>query len=147
MFSRCCGSGESKSRLAKAAGVEPSGQMKNDKLHTVVVRSISKSRRAKHLSFGALLGIEMSKCTHAAVAPSTFQSHNPPTPAFIKAGAAPGTTAGVEPVFVDLPPSTRHSGHCPLLLRAFKPAVCQPSGHCPLLLRTFLPAVCQPSNA
>ena len=23
--------------------------------------------------------------------------------------------------------SSRHSGHCPLLLRAFKPAVCQPS--------------------
>ena len=33
-----------------------------------------------------------------------------------------------------------------LLLRAFKPAVCQPSGHCPLLLRAFKPAVCQPSN-
>ena len=30
--------------------------------------------------------------------------------------------------------STRHSGHCPLLLRAFKPAVCQPSGHGPPLL-------------
>ena len=42
--------------------------------------------------------------------------------------------------------STRHSGHCPLLLRAFKPAVCQPSGHSPLLLRAFKPAVCQPSN-
>ena len=26
----------------------------------------------------------------------------PPTPAFAKAGAAPGTTAGVEPVFVGL---------------------------------------------
>ena len=39
--------------------------------------------------------------------------------------------------------STRHSGHCPLLLRAFKPAVCQPSGHCPLLLGSFKPAVCQ----
>ena len=27
---------------------------------------------------------------------------NPPTPAFAKAGAAPGTTGGVEPVFVGL---------------------------------------------
>ena len=26
------------------------------------------------------------------------------------------------------------------------PSVCQPSGHCPLLLRAFKPAVCQPSN-
>ena len=42
--------------------------------------------------------------------------------------------------------SARHSGHCPLLLRAFKPAVCQPSGHCPLFLRAFKPAVCQPSG-
>ena len=168
-------------------------------------------------------------------------SFNLPTPAFAKAGAAPGTTAGVEPVFVGLPlpclppaptrhqghqghshsmsqphctrqtlqrspglkplkclkPSaaawTRHSGHSPLLLRAFQPAVCQSlkmpktlrdsfdqtlrplssvvkgvqacrlpglkclkrcaaassrhSGHCPLLLRAFKPAVCQASNA
>jgi hypothetical protein len=42
---------------------------------------------------------------------------NPPTPAFAKAGAAPGTTAGVEPVFVGLPlpclppAPTRHQGH------------------------------------
>ena len=46
--------------------------------------------------------------------------------------------------------SRRHSGHCPLLLRAFKPAVCQASnasGHCPLLLRAFKPAVCQAPNA
>ena len=43
-------------------------------------------------------------------------SFNPPTPAFAKAGAAPGTTAGVEPVFVGLPlpclppAPTRHQG-------------------------------------
>ena len=48
-----------------------------------------------------------------------------------------------------LPPKTLRgsSEHCPLLLRAFKPAVCQASGHCPLLLRAFKPAVCQASNA
>ena len=33
------GSGESKSRLAKAAGAEPAGQMRDEKLHAVVVRS------------------------------------------------------------------------------------------------------------
>ena len=33
-----CGSGGSKSRLAKAAGAEPFGQMRNEKLHTVVAR-------------------------------------------------------------------------------------------------------------
>ena len=34
-----CGSGGSKSRLAKAAGAEPSGQMRDEKLHFVVARS------------------------------------------------------------------------------------------------------------
>ena len=33
------GSGESKSRLAKAAGAEPSGQMREEKFHAVVARS------------------------------------------------------------------------------------------------------------
>ena len=34
-----CGSGGSKSRLAKAAGAEPSGQRRDEKLHAVVARS------------------------------------------------------------------------------------------------------------
>ena len=34
-----CGSGGSKSRLAKAARAEPSGQMRDEKLHAVVARS------------------------------------------------------------------------------------------------------------
>ena len=33
------GSGGSKGRLAKAAGAETSGQMRNEKLHAVVARS------------------------------------------------------------------------------------------------------------
>ena len=36
-FRKVCGSGGSKSRLAKAAGAEPAGQMRDDKLHSVVV--------------------------------------------------------------------------------------------------------------
>ena len=59
-----CGSGGSKSRLAKAAGAETSGQMRDEKLHAVVANHNSKSKCAKHVSFGALLGIERSKkCT------------------------------------------------------------------------------------
>ena len=91
-----CGSGGSKSRLAKAAGAEPAGHRSDEKLHAVVARStfqsqkckklavsdhlwklrcqksarrcgakhISKSKCAKHLSFGALLEVEMlKKCT------------------------------------------------------------------------------------
>jgi len=91
-----CGSGGSKSRLAKAAGAEPAGQRRDEKLHAVVARStfpsqnvqstpgsdhfwqlrcrksarrcgakhISKSKCAKHTSFGPLLAVEMlKKCT------------------------------------------------------------------------------------
>ena len=39
VFPMLCGSGGSKSRLAKAAGAEPSGQMRDEKLHTAVARS------------------------------------------------------------------------------------------------------------
>ena len=91
-----CGSGGSKSRLAKAAGAEPAGQMRDEKLPAVLARStfpsqnvqstpwsdhfwklrcrksarrcgakhMSKSKCTKHLSFGPLLEVEMSKkCT------------------------------------------------------------------------------------
>jgi len=54
VFPMICGSGGSKSRLAKAAGAEPCGQMRDEKLHVLVARSSS----------GALLEVEMSKkCT------------------------------------------------------------------------------------
>ena len=39
VFPMTCGSGGSKSRLAKAAGAEPAGQMKDEKLHADVARS------------------------------------------------------------------------------------------------------------
>ena len=42
-----CGSGGSKSRLAKAAGAEPSGEMRNEKLHAVVARSTFRSQNAQ----------------------------------------------------------------------------------------------------
>ena len=54
----------SKSRLAKAAGAEPSGQMRDEQLHAVVVRSTCRSQNVQSTSFGALLEVEMSKkCT------------------------------------------------------------------------------------
>jgi hypothetical protein len=43
-----CGSGGSKSRLAKAAGAEPSGQMRDEKLHAVVARSTFASQNAEN---------------------------------------------------------------------------------------------------
>ena len=84
-----CGSGGSKSRLAKAAGAEPASQMRDEKAHAVVARStfpsstpgsdhfwklrcrksarrcgakqISKSKCTKHTMLGPLLRVEMSK--------------------------------------------------------------------------------------
>ena len=38
VFPIFCGSGRSKSRLAKAAGAEPGGQMRDEQLHAVVAR-------------------------------------------------------------------------------------------------------------
>ena len=43
-----CGSGGSKSRLAKAAGAEPAGQMRDEKLHAVVARSTCRSQNVQN---------------------------------------------------------------------------------------------------
>ena len=50
VFFSFCGSGGSRSRLAKAAGAEAAGQMKHEKLHAVVSRSTfgSKSVKTRH---------------------------------------------------------------------------------------------------
>ena len=45
-----CGSGGSKSRLAKAAGAEPAGQMRDEKAHAVVARSTFASEKAQNTS-------------------------------------------------------------------------------------------------
>ena len=39
VFPMICGSGGSKSRLAKAADAEPCGQMRNEQVHAVLARS------------------------------------------------------------------------------------------------------------
>ena len=46
-----CGSGGSKSRLAKAAGAEPAGQMRDEKLHAVVARSTFPSENVQNTPF------------------------------------------------------------------------------------------------
>ena len=51
-----CGSGGLKSRLAKAAGTEPSSQMRDEKLHAVAPRSLFGSEKAKLR--------KVSRCTH-----------------------------------------------------------------------------------
>ena len=46
-----CGSGGSKSRLAKAAGAEPAGQRSDEKLHAVVARSTFPSENVQNTPF------------------------------------------------------------------------------------------------
>ena len=48
VFPMIWGSGGSKSRLAKAAGAEPAGQMKDEKLHAVVARSTFPSQNVQN---------------------------------------------------------------------------------------------------
>ena len=50
VFLMFCGSGGSKSRLAKAAGAEPAGQRRDEKLHAVVARSTFGSKKCQNTS-------------------------------------------------------------------------------------------------
>ena len=77
VFPMICGSGRSKSRLAKAAGVEPSGQMRDEKIARRCggKEHISKSKCAKHHSRTTFGSSDVEK-VNAVVAPSTFRSEN-----------------------------------------------------------------------
>ena len=72
VFPMICGSRGSKSRLAKAAGAEPSGQMRDEKLHTVVARSTFGSEKAKNTSRSEHFGSWAVEKVHAVVVRSTF---------------------------------------------------------------------------
>ena len=48
VFPMIWGSGGSKSRLAKAAGAEPAGQMRDEKLHAVLARSTFRSQNVQN---------------------------------------------------------------------------------------------------
>ena len=69
-----CGSGVSKSRLAKAAGAEPARQMKDEKLRALwrEAHLQVKMYKTKHFRVGSLLDVKIwKKCTPS---PSTFES-------------------------------------------------------------------------
>ena len=76
VFPVVCGSGGSKSRLAKAAGAEPSGQMRDEKLHAVVARSTLRSQNAHSTTCRSTFGSCDVEKVHAVVAQSTFRSQN-----------------------------------------------------------------------
>ena len=66
VFPMICGPGESKSRLAKAAGAEASGRVRNEKAHAAVPRSTF-PKCTKHT-----FGISDVEELYAVVARSTF---------------------------------------------------------------------------
>ena len=74
-----CGSGGSKSRLAKAAGAELAAQMRDEKLHAVVARSTFASQNVQNTS-EPQLRTTFGRCdvakVHAVVARSIFPSQN-----------------------------------------------------------------------
>ena len=77
VFSLICGSAGSKSRLAKAAGAEPCGQMRDEKLYAVVARSTFRSQNVQNTHHGrTTFGSCDVEKVHAVVARSTFRSQN-----------------------------------------------------------------------
>ena len=50
VFPMICGSGVSKSRLAKTAGAEPSGQVRDEKVHAIVARSTFSRQNVQNTS-------------------------------------------------------------------------------------------------
>ena len=68
-FPMFCGSGGSKSRLTKAAGAEPSENMRDNKLHGVVARSRFRNQNAEDMSlsehFWKFRCRKRGRCCHA----------------------------------------------------------------------------------
>ena len=75
-FPMIWGSGGSKSRLAKAAGAEPAGQMRDEKVHAVVARSPFPSQNVQNTPLWTTFGSCDVEKVHAVVARSTFPSQN-----------------------------------------------------------------------
>jgi len=76
VFPMICGSGRSKSRLAKAAGAEPAGQMRDEKMHAVVAQSTFEVKMYKTHQLRTTFGSCDVEKVHAVVARSTFRSQN-----------------------------------------------------------------------
>ena len=76
VFPMIWGSGGSKSRLTKAAGAEPAGQMRDEKVHAVVARSTFASQNAESTPASDHFWKLRCRKVHAVVARSTFRSQN-----------------------------------------------------------------------
>ena len=82
VFPMICGSGGSKSRLAKAARAEPSGQMRNEKLQAVVAQSTFPSQNMQSTSASDLFWKFGCQKLPAVAARHTFPSQTVQEPPF-----------------------------------------------------------------
>ena len=76
VFRMICGSGGSKSGLAKAAGAEPAGQMRDEKLHAVVAQSTFPSQNVQDTPGSDHFWNLRCRKSAPIVARSTFRSQN-----------------------------------------------------------------------
>ena len=76
VFPIICGSRGSKSRLAKAAGAEPSGQTRDEKLHPVVARSAFGSQNVPDTPFSDQFWKLRCRKNARRCGASTFGSQN-----------------------------------------------------------------------
>ena len=76
VFPMICCSGGPKSRLAKAAGAEPSGQMRDEKLHAVVARSTFGSQNVPDTPFSDQFWKLRCRKSARRCGASTFGSQN-----------------------------------------------------------------------
>ena len=75
VFPMICGSGGSKSRLAKAARAEPCGQMRHAKLHAIVARSTFPSQNVQNtLTSGHFWKLRCQKSARCCGAKNIFKS-------------------------------------------------------------------------
>ena len=68
VFPMICGSGGSKSRLAKVASAEPSGQTRDEKLHAAVARSTCRSQKCYNTTDGARTSFQVKMHKHLMLA-------------------------------------------------------------------------------
>ena len=71
-----CGSGGLKSRLAKAAGAEPAGQMRDEKVHAIVARSTFPSQNVQNTPFSDLKHLSVHQWIRFAI-PDSQQPTSP----------------------------------------------------------------------
>ena len=112
-----CGSGGSKSRLAKAAGAEPAGHRSDEKLHAVVARSTFPSQKVQSTSgpdrFWKRCRKSARRCGAKHISKSKCTKHQGFGPLFEVAMSKSARRCGAKHILKSK--CTKHQGFGPLL--------------------------------